>query len=100
MFITISFFTSAFLIAGFLFLRHFEIKRGGRTLSIFRMKLDAVAYISFVYITKTLPMLATRVTNYVVMYVTHLSSSALLHGVRKVEGKLHNFVNIVKGRRK
>lgn len=95
----VSFFTSASFIAGFLVLRHIEIKRDNRFFRSARTELDHRSRFIFNFVSRKLPLLLAQITHYVIMHFTHLSSSVLLRGIRAFEKRLHGFVNVVKGRK-
>lgn len=95
----VSFFVSAVLIALLFVLRHTEIKRERRFLPLVRERFDGVAERVVVYLSRRLPRQIAGVGGYIVIHITDIFSSTLLHGIRFVEGKLHRFVRVVRGRK-
>ena len=96
----ISFFVSAFLIAGLIALRYIEMGRGKRYAEDVRFRMDILVERSIHYIVHTFPKTLVRVTHSIAISLVHKYGLVLLNIVRALERRLYEFVNVAKGRKK
>lgn len=95
----ISFVTSVGLIALLFGLKRVEFSRGKRFFPGMRTSLDEFVYRVVVVFVRLLPKLAWRAFRQAIIHATDHVGSSLLLAVRAVEGRLHGFVRIVKGKK-
>ena len=96
----ISFFVSAFLIAGLIALRYIEMGRGKRYAEDVRFRMDILVERGIHYIVHTFPKTLVRVTHSIAISLVHKYGLVLLNIVRALERRLYEFVNVAKGRKK
>lgn len=96
----ISFFISAFLIAGLIALRHIELRRGKRYAEDMRVRLDILVERGIHYVVYTFPKILARTLHLIALSLVHKGSLILLNVVRVFERRLYGFVNVAKGRKK